>query len=421
MKKLMVGLLAVGLILSLGAWGLAAEKTVIKYWQGSFSPEDFDDIGLIEKFEAANPDIDIQMEFLPGETTFVQKVMLGIASGNMPDVLEGYIGRMSPWWYEGVVVPLDDTLTEEDLADYIPSILDLHRIDGNLFAFPRWINLRTWGGNKTLLERAGATLPEGVEWKRADFLDALDKVAAMEGDIYPLVFFANGRSCDYITLLNFQMFGASLYTDGDYTRTTLNSEAGVQALEWMIEQVAKGYAPKGVSGLGCGEALGMIRKGQAVFGWAPDAMTIQNTFDKGEIDYIPEFGIWGVPVLDGLSGAPLFTGGNAISVFKGDNEEAAIRFVRWLMSTEALTMVKDWGKLGSVLYPRKSVTSPGEGMKIPQELVLKNGVGDLGLNSPYYLEVRDLQFVAIQKAFTGQMSAKEALDEFAEKLAALWE
>lgn len=413
-KRYLTILLATGLILSLGVGSLAAEKTVIEFWD-CWQIEGLHDV-LIADFERENPDIKVAQEKVSGGS--LQKMMLAVASGNTPDVLEDYIGRVPIWWFEGVLRPLNDTLTEEDREDFNPSLMDLHTIDGNLFAYPRFYWFNTWGGNITVMERAGVAAPQGLEWEWNDFMTAIRKIDELT-DVYPLVFWANGYDCDQMTLMNFLMQGASLYENGDYTQTTLNSEAGVRALEWMMEMTAMGYAPPGVAGLDGGAALGMIRMGKAVFGWWPDAPTVQKTFDKGEIDYIPEFGQWAVPSVPGVPDCPIFSAGSAIAVLKGDVEEAAIRFVKYWVGKEALTKLANHTEDWSWGIPRKSIASSPM-IAIPQAIALKNGFGDLGLNSPHYNEARDLQAVALQEAFTGRKSAKQALDDFAEKVAALW-
>lgn len=417
LKKGLTICLILGMVLSFGIGSLAGEKITLDFWTSNNEEWEND---VIAAFEAETPDITIRKESIIGGTAYTQKLMLAVASGDTPDVFVEYVGRVAPWWFQDVLVPLNDTLTEEDLADFIPSVLELHTIDGNLFGYPCFFDLRTWGGNVTMLEKAGVTdIPEGISWDFDVWLDALDKVAGMEGDYYPLVFFAQGRSCDYLTLMNFQIFGAALYKDGDYTKTTLNSPEGVKALEWMIEIVAKGYAPEGVAGIGCGDGLGMIRRGKVAFGWVPNMNLLKQTLEKGEIDSIPVFYTWETPHVAGAPAVPLYTGGNAIAVFKGDQEEAAIKFVKFYTSQESFEKANASGKVGAAIFPRISIPFPEE-MVRAMEIVEKNGLGDLGLNSPYYLEVRDLQYVALQKAFTGQMTAQEALDEFAEKLAALW-
>lgn len=420
-KKFMLGMLVIALALSLGIQALA-EKTTITYW--SMVPASCPwDTEIVEEFEKQFPDIKVNRKYIPSGN-MKEKVMTAIAGGETPDVLTDDVRRIAAWSYQGALESLNGKLSEEDLNDFIPSLLESLTIEGNLIGYPLPYGSRRWGVNKTIVEKAGVVdlLPTGEnrEWFFEDFMKVVEAIAELDEDVYPLGFFANGCSGDYYTLVNFQMFGANLYENGDHTKTTLNSEAGVEALEWMINMVDRGYAPKGVAAITDDDFVAMRASGKVAFGgWPFVAKQRQAHYDNKLIDYLAEDYYIEPPHIKGTPAPPLFTSLITICVFKGDKVDAALKFAEFYASKENTMKVV---KASLQLSTRKSVPlfSESEAVKVPQYIALKNGIADSGITSPYYLEVRNLLYPELQAAFMGEKTPKEALDDFAEAVSALW-
>lgn len=419
-KKLLIGMLVMTLVSSLSIGTLVGRET-ITFWS-AVPPSHGYDIEAIEEFEKAFPNIKINREYVE-MGNMSQKVMIAIAGAMTPDVLTDDACRVSSWWYQDVLVSLNGKLSEEDLNDFIPSILNFLTLEGNLIGYPLNYGARTWSINKNLVEKAGVVnlLPSGenLEWFLSDFMEVAEAIAQLDEGIYPLGFFANLPSGDYYMLINFQMFGATLYQNGDYTKTTLNSEEGIKALEWMIQMVEEGYAPKGVAGISCGDWLNMIVAGKVATGYAYDPKRRQEHFDQGLIGYLAEDYIVEPPHVRGTPAPPMFIAPQVVSVFKGDKVDSALKFAEFFANKESTRRLIDI--LPGTLSSRKSVLPIGdEAVTIAQNIVMKNGVGDLGMNSPHYLEVRNLQFPELQAAFSGLKTPREALNDFAEAVANLW-
>jgi len=420
-KRFWLVVLTMGLIVGLTT-SLAASKLTITYWETGGNRE-WSELWS-RKFEQANPNVRIVPEYTPAGN-MAQKVMIAIASGQVPDVLKEYLGRMSAWWKHDVLESLSGTLSEQDLEDFSTSLLELLTIDGNLIGYPLPLGTRTFGANMTLLKRAGVAnlMPQGDnrEWTLDTFELVLEKVSQLDG-VYGTGFFAANQSGDYHTLGILQMFGAYLYQDGDYTKTTLNSEEGIRGLQWMLDMVAKGYATPGPAGTTDDHHWEAIRSGRIAFGgWCPTPEQAQGCFENGMSPELYEYLFLEFPHAEGIAPPPLFIGLDIISVFKDSEvKNSATEFAQFLTSKEAL---EDCISRYPNASPRKSVIPPSElkFLGILQRIMEKNGVGDLGLTSSYYLEVRHLQFPEMQAAFSGVKTAKQALDDFAKGVAKLWE
>lgn len=377
---------------------------------------------IAQKFEQLNSGVKIKFQHIPAGS-MAQKVMVAVASGNPPDTLKDYAGRISSYWAQGVLESLNGTLSEEDLADFVPTILDLCTMDGNLIGYPFPFGTRSFGANMTILERAGVAnlVPSGdnVEWTLDAFEEALAKVSELEG-IYGTGFFAANPSGDYHTLGILQIFGGYLYQDGDHTKTTLNSEGSIRGLQWMIDMVEKGYATPGPAGTTDDHHVEAFWSGRIAFGgWVPRPERAQANYDSGMIEYLAEYRLLEFPHAEGIAAPPMFIGPDVICVFNdSQNIETAIEWAKFISGQESM---QRWEDLNPLAIPsRKSIQTDNEWAKISQRMILKNGVGDLGFTSPFYLEVRNLLNAEMQAAFSKIKSPKEALDDFAKRLADLW-
>lgn len=419
LKKILVMLLTVGLVMGLSSFG--ASEVVITHWSTGGGAVDAMELELAEKFEQLHPGVKIVFEHIPAGN-MAQKVMIAIASGETPDVLKEYVGRISSYWGQGAIESLNGTLSEEDLEDFIPTVMGLCTMDGNLIGYPYPFGARSFGVNMTLLERAGVSdlVPSGdsLEWGVEAFEQAIEKVSQLEG-FYGTGFFAANPSGDYHTLGVIQMFGGYLYQDGDHTKTALNSEAGVRGVQWMIDTVDKGFATPGPAGTTDDHHVEAMWSGKIAFGgWVPDPDRAQANFDSGMIEYLADYRLLEFPHEEGVAPPPVFIGPDIVCVFKGsENKEMAIEWARFQSSREVM---QRWLEVFPGIPSRKSIRVDNEFTATIQSIIVKNGVGDLGFTSPFYQEVRGLLNAEVQAAFIGMKDPKQALDDFAQDLLGLW-
>ena len=422
MKKFVVGLLIGALLLCLS--GIALADTVeLRYWAEP-GPAGYAE-AIAEAFEVENPGVKVEVTTIPSGN-FAQKVATAIAAGMPPNIVGDYIGRLGAWATAEATVPL--TLTAEEAADFVPSMIDMFTHKGEVYGLPLRYWVVPYVVNKTMLDEVGVTIPNPSDFPLDLWLEAVEAVSQLEGR-YGTAYFANGRSGDYMMLMNYQFYGAQLYESGDYTKTILNSAAGVEALELMLKVVEEGWAVPGVAGLNGTDFANLRHRG--VVAMMPGSVNYgkpQYPIDlkaDGLIDYDAEFILTGTPHANDSPNPGLYIGpSGVVALDAGDKvaNDLAAKFIHFAGSAEqCLIMVK--GFKGS--FPTRRSISPFA----PEEfwntftldLIAANGVMDMGLASPFYLNVRDALYPEHQAAFTGMKTAKEALDDFAAKVAALWE
>lgn len=419
-KKLLVGTLIISLVLSLSTT-IALAKRTITYWDSNVATGD-PYVDNYERFIVQFPDIKVEREFVPADSVG-EKVMIAIAGDATPDVLLDYIGRIAAYYYQDALELLNETLSQEDLDDFLPSLLEQFTLDGTLTAFPCPFGCRLWGVDKILVEKAGAVhlLPQGLdrEWSFKDFMEVAE--AAKGLGVYPFCFFTGATGGDYFEVMYHQIFGAKLYENGDHTKTTWNSEAGVRALEWIVQMIHEGYAPPGAAGFTCGDMVNMKAAGKILVGNYFTPTQCQEHFDSGVIGYVKNDWQVEVPHIDGIPAPPLYNGPSGFCLFRSvKDKDAALTFMRFMVNKESVENIclntTTWNPISS----RLSIEATPES-RVTQYMVNKNGIGDLGLCSPHYREVRVLMASELQAAFMGKKSPREALDDFAQAVSELWE
>lgn len=179
-KKVFGVVLAMVLVLSLGAVMLDAKTTTIRiaFWGGQ--PDNDLNTKAAKLFESKNPDIKIKIEYIPSD--YDTKMMTMIAGGNAPDVIQV---AESLWMYaqKGSLTPLDSYIKKDkfDTSVYFPSVLSAYRYNKAQYGLPhRWGPMILYY-NKDLFDKAGVKYPTN-NWTWDDFLAAAQKLTTGEGN-----------------------------------------------------------------------------------------------------------------------------------------------------------------------------------------------------------------------------------------------
>lgn len=116
-----------------------------------------------EEFMRLHPDVEVKYVVV-GNTEYSQKMAAAIATGTQPDIFKGPVWD-TRWVEAGLLEPIDDYLTEEDLADFYELALDAGYVDGKHYIWP-W-NLGTNGMGTSMLLYTPDFEKAGVDWQRS--------------------------------------------------------------------------------------------------------------------------------------------------------------------------------------------------------------------------------------------------------------
>ena len=364
-------------------------------------------------FERAHPNVKLKyllIDFSTGATLSMDAL---IAAGTPPDVYDDYLGKSSKYMVPEYALDLKKYLP--DLDDYRPGALDPLTRNGKLLGLPKPGNYQAMCLNLTLLKKAGYVVPNN--WTTDDFLVMAEKVKALNSKAWATGMFAENQSGDYLSMNWMSSFGGRLYKSGDYSKTTLDTPAGLETFRWWKMLLDKGYIQKESAVLDDDDYAAMWSQGQyAATAFFPGWISIyfKNAKGQGLIKEAHEVGWAPFPRAKGITQVPV-AGSMPGIVVHASKDEARNKLVADLVllmnGPDAQDLII---RTTSVYSNRKSVkTAPDDpDWRAIDKIVNDNGILDLGLASPKFSPVRALGFPILQGLFTGKLTPEKALAQY---------
>jgi ABC-type glycerol-3-phosphate transport system substrate-binding protein len=304
-------------------------KAFLNYWTG-WSGFEFDALQkIVDKFNAANPDVFVNMTTVFGQ---YDKVLTAIAGGNPPDVVSAvWLQQLVSMAARDGLIPLE-AYADKDKIDgsaYFKNCWDAWHYDGHLWGLAITVNANVLAYRRDIFKEVGLnpdTPPKTITDLDAE-TKALDKIDA-NGNIQRYGLMPGGLFWWGL------VFGGNFY-DENNKKVTANDPKIVEALKWMLTYAKKLDITK-------------VEAFQAGFG---DYMSPQNAFFVGK-EVISQVGEWFIsfvnkyapgldydfmsaPAPDG--GRPDCTtfGGSVFTIPKGaKNPDASWRFIKFVSEDE---------------------------------------------------------------------------------------
>jgi len=223
-----------------------AQQTVVNFLAEA---NDFVYAPVIEAFEAANPDIDIQYQQVPFEdlnAAIESRVGQGDSS---IDVFAVDTPRVPAFASRGYLP--DEEANRAAIEAAVPGEVDLEQVswEGKLHAFPMWTSTQLMFYNRDLLEHAGLPEPSSASPEdRMTWEEVLEqgKAAQDAGAEWGVTFQQVDRYYQLQALFESAGAGPGLTGDGLLTPDLMN-EGWVKTAEWYRDLYENGLAPRGVT------------------------------------------------------------------------------------------------------------------------------------------------------------------------------
>ncbi len=240
MKKIFAMLLVLTMILSLGVTAFADDDITLdviicQYSSGTqdwFLGSGMDGTNFVDKFEAENPGIKLNLEVVSWNDVYTV-ADTRIQDGKL-DILN--IDVFANYANEGLLEPVEQYCPEELYNDFFPSFIANSVIDDTVWAVPDLASARALWYNVDMFDEMGIEPPttwaelEDVSQTILDFYD---------GEVYPwgidMTTDEGQAAFAYYTWGN---GGGFIDEDGNWA---LNSDANVEAIEYAISLVNNGY------------------------------------------------------------------------------------------------------------------------------------------------------------------------------------
>ncbi|HET8729085.1 MAG TPA: sugar ABC transporter substrate-binding protein [Alphaproteobacteria bacterium] len=295
--------------------------------------------GQIDAFEAANPDVSVELVSLPWDQAF-EKFLTMVQAGQTPDVVEMPERWLSLYAGNGQLESLEPYLEEWEGADRLTErTLEFARaVDDTAYMVPYGFYIRAMFYNKKLFEEAGIDgPPETME----EFMDASRRITELGGGKsgYCMRGGRGGFNGWYMMMAAMNGKGAWFNEDGT---STFNEPGAVEGFQFLVDMYQQGYAPRDSVNWGFNEIVAGFYSGTcAMLDQDPDALIAIAERMPAE-----DFAVAPMPV--GPSGKAYPTIGFAgWSMFAdSENKELAGKLIGHLTSPEANL---EWAKFVGVI------------------------------------------------------------------------
>ena len=420
-----ISLLVIALLFIVGTVGCAPQQAagpvtihVLTMDQAGLKPAEIDQIA--REFEAKNPDIKVNMEYL-GYDFIHDKITTGMAA-NPPAYDAVMLDVIWPDEFikAGYLLDVTDRITPEMKSGMFEASWNGVTRNGKVYGMPWLMDVKYFMYNKDMLQKAGITDPPRTWEELVDQAKIIKEKGVVE---FPIIWSWNqkeGVVCDYAALL-YGNGGTFIDANG---KPAFNNDKGVQVLTWMKQTIDDGLTnPSSISSDENAVRDNFIA-GESAFAvnWLfqySDSNDASKSTIVGQVAFAP------VPVFKagaeaGIKGSSV-DGSSAFAIMATTPyPDQTWKFLSYLSSNEvqikySAEMLPVWKAdfEGESLEKLKAAT-PNNPVTVPAFLGQFPYANERP-TVPYYNEASAALQLAIQEALTGIKSPQQALDDAAAK------
>ncbi len=283
------------------------------------------------EWNAANPDIQVSREAIDRSDSYAydNKIATAVTSSSLPDIFYVDGPQVSYYAANGIIVPIDDYFSADDMKDFVPSTVAQCTYDGKLYAMSATESSVAFYYNKEMLKDAGVdvedldkrTVDNPITWSE---MRTIAEKCTTGDHVGTHVIMDHGEGLPYALEPMYISEGKDYINDkGDSAEGFVNSDEAVKTSAFLAQLIADGYAnvepiTDEFLNKGCATMIGGS--------WEVATLTANADFDWGVTYY---------PVADDTKKAVSPCGDWSAAISKDcKNVEAAGKFMQWLMSTE---------------------------------------------------------------------------------------
>ncbi len=352
---------------------------------------------LIPAFEKQNPGVTVKTQAIPYDD-LRKKLLAALAGGETPDLVRADIIWVPEFGNMGALAALDQEMP--DFADLKGKVYDgpltTNFYQGHYYGLPLDTNTRVQLYNNDVFKAAGIT---AVPTTFDEFKAACDKVKALgKADTYC---FAEGGTGAWNVLPWIWSAGGSV-TDANYSKATgyLNGKESVAAVTMLRDWLKNGYLSPSImgGGIATSDAIGKNQVGIIVDGpWMPPIFKSQYPNLNYSLAAFPK----------GPGGSISVVGGENIVMFeKSQNKQAALAFMRYMLSEEAQVALGKVGQMPVLKSLTGSKDLPDYYTVFQQQLATARP----RTPNPNWPKIDDAISTAVQQVLRGEKEPQAALD-----------
>jgi multiple sugar transport system substrate-binding protein len=420
-----ISLLVLALLFVVGTVGCTPKPVagpvtihVLTMDQAGLKPAEIDQIA--REFEAKNPDIKVNMEYL-GYDFIHDKITTGMAA--KPPAYDAVM--IDVIWPDefikaGYMLDVTNRVTPEMKSGMFEASWNGVTRNGKIYGMPWLMDVKYFMYNKDMLQKAGITDPPKTWEELVDQAKIIKQKGIAE---FPIIWSWNqkeGVVCDYAVLL-YGNGGAFVDASG---KPAFNNDKGVQALTWMKQTIDDGLSnPSSVSSDENAVRDNFIA-GQSAFAvnWL---FQYSDSNDASKSKIVGQAAFTPMPVFKagadaGIKGSSVDGSSSFAIMATTPYPDQTWKFLTYLASNEVQI------KYSAEMLPVWKADYEGDALKKLEAATSTNPVtvpaflGQFPFANerptvPYYNEASAALQLAIQEALTGVKSPQQALDDAAAK------
>lgn len=384
-----------------------AETTLNALFMAQAAYSEADVRAMTDAFTASNPDIKVNLEFVPYEGLH-DKTVLSQGSGSGYDVVLFDVIWPAEYAQNNVLVDVTDRITAEMKDGVLPGAWTTVEYEGKRYGMPWILDTKYLFYNKEILAAAGIAEPPKT-W--AD-LTAQAQIIKDKGLLdHPIVWSwaqAEAAICDYTTLVSAN--GGSFLVDG---KPAFQSDGGLAALQYMVDSYNSGVTNPNSKEYLEEDVRRVFQNGEAAFAlnWTYMFNLANNPAESkvaGKVGVVPAPGVEGKSSVSAVNGSM----GLGITTTSQHPDEAWTYIVFMTSQATQNAYARLSLPIWATSYDDPAVTAGQE------ELIAAAKVGLAAMyprpTTPSYQEMSANLQQAIQMALLGQASPADALAAAAE-------
>jgi len=357
---------------------------------------------MTKAFEAKNPDIKVNLKFVPYEGLH-DKTVLAQGSGGGYDMVLFDVIWPAEYATNNVLVDVTDRITPAMKQGVLPGAWTTVQYKGKRYGMPWIFDTKYLFYNKDILAKAGIKAPP-TTW--AELSDQAATIKAKGLVQYPIVWSwaqAEAAICDYATLVS--AYGGNFLKDG---KPVFQTDGGLKALQYMVDSYNSGVTNPNSKEFLEEDVRRVFQNGQAAFALNWTYMyNLAN--DPAESKVAGQVGVVPAPGISGISEVSAVNGSMGLEITTtSKNPDASWKYIVFMTSqAEQNQFAKLSLPIWASSYTDPKVTKGQEELIAAAEKSL--AVMFPRPATPNYQELSAALQQAIQESLLGIQSSKDAL------------
>jgi multiple sugar transport system substrate-binding protein len=389
-------------------FGLSAKADDVKLTLWSLDKDNQPAPNLVKEFNDQHNGITIEYRLIPFDDV-VTEAMRAYATGQAPDIIAVDNPEHALFSSRGAFLDLTDMIKNSKVIkpeNYFPGPLKSVEWDGKYFGVPKATNTIALYYNKDMFKAKGLD-PNKPPQTWDELVEDARKLTDPAKNVYGLAFSAKANEEGTFQFLPWAQMGGGSYEH-------INADGAVKALEIWKTIIDEKLASPDTLTRGQWDSTGTFNSGNAAMAisgpWELDRMIQEAKFDWGvTLLPVPKEGAERSSAMGDFNWAIFSTSKHPAEAFK------ALEY----FASQDDKMFKNFGQLPA----RSDISIPETGQPL-KDAALKVFLEQLKYAKPrgphpQWPKISKAIQDAIQAALTGQMSAKDALDQAADKIKAV--